>query len=141
VGSSKTHPHIDSPSDAQLRKLIETKSPTVGQVYLAAHRLVLDTLADVAFSVDCVDGQIGYGAGQYGYNRWGLGALAPHTNWVSLGFLRGAALDDPDGLLEGTGASVRHVKLRSPEQLAEQRTTIQRMLRAASTVGAGRKGP
>ncbi len=31
---------------------------------------------------------------------------------VTFGFLRGALLKDPAGLLEGTGKSLRHVKLR-----------------------------
>jgi len=31
---------------------------------------------------------------------------------VNVGFFRGARLPDPDGLLEGTGKSMRHVKLR-----------------------------
>jgi hypothetical protein len=31
---------------------------------------------------------------------------------VNVGFFHGAALDDPSGLLEGTGKRMRHVKLR-----------------------------
>jgi hypothetical protein len=31
---------------------------------------------------------------------------------VNVGFFRGAELDDPDGLLEGTGRMMRHVKLK-----------------------------
>jgi hypothetical protein len=34
------------------------------------------------------------------------------TAHVNVGFFRGAALADPDGLLEGTGKFMRHVKLR-----------------------------
>jgi hypothetical protein len=36
---------------------------------------------------------------------------------VTFIFLRGAALPDPEGLLEGTGKSVRHVKMRTVEDL------------------------
>jgi hypothetical protein len=36
---------------------------------------------------------------------------------VTFGFLRGALLKDPAGLLEGTGKSLRHVKLRCVEDL------------------------
>lgn len=32
-------------------------------------------------------------------------------NHVDVGFFRGAELDDPEGLLEGTGRFMRHVKL------------------------------
>ena len=41
-------------------------------------------------------------------------AISPHAEWVNLQFHQGARLPDPDGLLEGTGKSMRHVKLRSP---------------------------
>ncbi len=36
---------------------------------------------------------------------------------VTFGFLRGTALKDPTGLLEGTGKNLRHVKLRTVEDL------------------------
>ncbi|MBL9139549.1 MAG: DUF1801 domain-containing protein [Verrucomicrobiales bacterium] len=35
------------------------------------------------------------------------------TRHVNVGFFRGAELDDPAGLLEGTGCFMRHVKLRA----------------------------
>jgi hypothetical protein len=38
--------------------------------------------------------------------------LAPQRGWVNLGFFRGTDLPDPQGLLEGTGARMRHVKVR-----------------------------
>lgn len=36
---------------------------------------------------------------------------------VNLGFWRGAELDDPDGLLEGDGDRMRHVRLRSADDI------------------------
>lgn len=39
--------------------------------------------------------------------------IMPHAGWINLGFYRGASLPDPEGLLEGTGAAMRHVKVRS----------------------------
>ena len=39
--------------------------------------------------------------------------VLPYTRWVNLGFFQGADLADPEGLLEGTGAKLRHVKIRS----------------------------
>lgn len=35
--------------------------------------------------------------------------------YVNLGFFRGSEVDDPDGLLEGTGKRLRHIKIRSLE--------------------------
>jgi hypothetical protein len=109
----------------------------VRAIYLAAHKLILETLPDVAFSVDATDRMISYGVRQYGYDGWGMAALAPFTNWATLGFLRGALLDDPAGLLEGTSRLVRHVKLRSLEQLQEQRGELRKLLEAASRVHTG----
>ena len=34
------------------------------------------------------------------------------TNHVNIGFFHGASLSDPAGLLEGTGKSMRHVKIK-----------------------------
>jgi hypothetical protein len=36
---------------------------------------------------------------------------------VTFGFHFGTSLDDPEGLLQGTGKNLRHVKLRSTEDL------------------------
>ena len=45
------------------------------------------------------------GDAAFGY----VNAFQAHVN---VGFFRGAELSDPDGLLEGTGRFMRHVKLR-----------------------------
>ena len=41
------------------------------------------------------------------------------TAHVNLGFFRGAEIDDPDGLLQGSGKYMRHVKLRPGEDIDE----------------------
>jgi hypothetical protein len=134
MSPSGTHPQIDNPPDDELSRLLEKHPPAVRQAYLAAHRLVLEAVPGVRYSVDTVDAQIGYGARQFGYDGWGMAGLSPHRNWVTLAFLRGAALDDPEGLLEGTGASVRHVKLKSVEQLAERRAAITALFERAASL-------
>lgn len=37
--------------------------------------------------------------------------LQAHSHHVRFGFWRGAELDDPEGFLEGSGKSMRHVKI------------------------------
>lgn len=50
------------------------------------------------------------------YSRGGnVCYLSAFTEHVNLGFFRGTELADPKGLLEGTGQSLRHVKLRPNE--------------------------
>src|SRR5690242_11871834 len=56
---------------------------------------------------------------------------------VTFAFMRGAALPDPEKLLEGTGKGVRHVKLRS---LAEvKRPGVKKLI--AEAVKLNRKDP
>jgi hypothetical protein len=118
-------------SEDELDRLILDRQPAHRGLYLEIHRLVLDAVPDVRYSVDLVDAAIGYGAHQFGYDGWGVGALSPHKGWVSLILFRGAELDDPEGLLEGTGALVRHVKLRALEELAARREPLTRLLEQA----------
>ena len=44
-------------------------------------------------------------------------SIAVFPRWVSLFFLQGANLPDPDGLLQGTGSKVRHIVLTEPSVL------------------------
>ena len=48
---------------------------------------------------------------------------------VNVGFFRGALLPDPDGLLEGTGKSMRHVKLRPGQEIDE--AAVNQLINAA----------
>ena len=44
-------------------------------------------------------------------------SIALYPKWVSLFFLQGAGLDDPKGILKGSGKVVKHVVLPSPQML------------------------
>ncbi|HEY7288841.1 MAG TPA: hypothetical protein VH583_03315 [Vicinamibacterales bacterium] len=60
---------------------------------------------------------------------------------MNLGFNDGAVLADPDGVLHGTGNQVRHISIRSDDDL--ERPEIRAFLRAAR-VEAGKpaaRGP
>lgn len=56
--------------------------------------------------------------------------IAPQKNYVNLGFMYGADLPDPEGLLEGSGKLLRHVKIRSLEDL--QRPALRKLIEEAS---------
>lgn len=56
----------------------------------------------------------------------GLLYLADHSRHVNLGFTHGARLADRDRLLEGTGKNLRHVKIRSKEDLTPQLAALVR---------------
>ena len=55
--------------------------------------------------------------------------IGAHKDYANLGFYYGANLPDPDGLLEGTGKKLRHVKVRSLESAG--RPALRRLVQAA----------
>lgn len=55
--------------------------------------------------------------------------VMPQSGWVNLGFFQGANLSDPHGLLEGSGAKMRHVKIRAAADA--DRPEIRALLAAA----------
>lgn len=56
--------------------------------------------------------------------------ISGHRAHANLGFTKGTSLPDPDGLLEGTGKHLRHVKVRRPEEV--DRPALRRLLEAAA---------
>lgn len=55
--------------------------------------------------------------------------LSSRPDYVTLGLCRGAHLDDPKALLDGTGKDMRHVKVYDAEAL--DNPSLERLLRAA----------
>jgi hypothetical protein len=61
---------------------------------------------------------LGYGIGPKKMSE-AYAYLMPQTDYVNLGFYHGASLKDPEGLLEGTGKGLRHVKVYDLEQAGQ----------------------
>jgi Domain of unknown function (DU1801) len=52
-----------------------------------------------------------------------------YTNHINLGFYQGESLADPENLLEGTGAKLRHIKLKSISEV--QKAAVTALISAA----------
>lgn len=66
--------------------------------------------------------------------------IIPHKKHVNLGFFYGAGLDDPSGLLEGTGKKMRHIKVRNVGEAssADIKALIETaLIERRSTLGIG----
>lgn len=50
--------------------------------------------------------------------------LPIYTNHINLGFNKGALLNDPNGLLTGTGNLIRHIDIHSPADYRNPEVTI-----------------
>jgi len=58
-----------------------------------------------------------FGIGPTDRTRESFISIAGYPKWVTLFFLDGASLDDPQGLLEGDGKQVRGIRLKTPADL------------------------
>lgn len=83
-------------------------------------RPIAKALRDTVLEIDtnaCEVVRLGDNAASYGVGPRkmldGYVYILPHKRWVNLGFYQGVELADPEGLLEGTGAKMRHVKISS----------------------------
>lgn len=72
---------------------------------------------------------VGYGVGPKKMSEH-FCYIMPHSNYVNLGFMYGADLDDPEGLLEGKGKALRHIKIRTLEDV--NKPAIRKLIEAAS---------
>ena len=60
--------------------------------------------------------------------------IAPLKEGINLGFYRGARLPDPEGLLEGTGKGLRHIKVRTATDICP--AAFKKLVRAAYRLNA-----
>ena len=107
-------------ADADLATLLEPNTPTVRDVFGALRALARDVMPDAQEQVDLPDRVLAFGFGPSGGVRMrGLAVgLIPHTAHVNVQLADGALLDDPSGIVEGTGKRIRHVKCRSLDDVA-----------------------
>jgi Domain of unknown function (DU1801) len=124
-------------TDADLAGLLEPHAPVVRDVFGALRTLARDVMPDATEQVDLPDRLLAYGFGPPGGIRTrGLAvALMPHAAHVNVQLADGAQLDDPTGIVEGTGKRIRHVKCRSLDDAARP------ALRALLTEQAERRRP
>lgn len=94
-------------------------------VALAAHKVIMK-LVPGAESV------VKWGNACYYLDGKGFASLYQTKAGVNLA-LPGASLPDPEGLLEGTGKSMRHVKLRDPAQAKSP--AVAALIRAGLKIG------
>ena len=97
---------------------------------------VVEHLRQVILEIDpeaCEVVRLGDRAATYGSGPRkmidGYAYILPYRSWVNLGFYRGTSLTDPEKLLEGTGARMRHVKMRSVEDV--NRPGVRELIREA----------
>jgi hypothetical protein len=108
-------------AEAEIRRLLAEHTPEIARLMTAARRKLRARVArGFELLYDNYNGVgIGYGA-THKYSA-PVVSLVAFPRWVTLFFLYGGTLDDPHGLLEGTGRRVRSIRLASADVLDDPR--------------------
>ena len=116
----------------QLTGFLKPYDPAVRKLALGLRQLVLEELAPCHENIYDAYSAVAMGYGPTDRLRDGICHIAVYGTGVNLGFNFGASLPDPEGILEGAGNQIRHIKIRSLEDLA--RPALRSYLRRACQV-------
>ncbi len=122
------------PPDPQLLGFLEAYDRPISDLALALREIILQEAPDASESIYQVY-TVAIWFGFSGKIKDMFCYITTHAEHVNLGFPRGATLPDPNGVLEGEGRTMRHIKFRSQREL--ERPFVRRYIRAAiEQVGA-----
>jgi hypothetical protein len=89
-------------------------SDHVQEIARRLRELIVDVYPDVVEVPWPKQRIVGYGVGPKKMSEH-FCYIGAHREHVNLGFYYGAELPDPEGLMEGTGKKLRHIKVRAAE--------------------------
>ena len=117
------------PPDRRLLNYLAPYDPRVASLALALREVVLEEAPEAIESL--VNGYaVAIGFSFTGKPmKDGFCHVVTYRNCVNLGLNRGALLPDPEGVLEGSGKLIRHLRVNSHDDL--DRPLVRRLLRAA----------
>jgi hypothetical protein len=122
-------PRVPPPNPEYL-KFLSPYDDRVRELALATRALVL---AEAPDSTELI--YDAYNAVATGYSFTGRPSdafihIAVYARWVNLGFNRGSELDDPQGMLQGSGRWIRHIRIADPLDL--EKPMVRGFVRAAA---------
>ncbi len=126
---------MTEPDDAALfdSHLDRTASPETAAIARSLRATVLEEAPAAVEWFDGGNGLLAFGSRRV--MRDLLFAIIPHRAHVNLQLADGADLPNRDGLIEGTGKRIRHVKIRSVE--ASRSAAVREIVRAQVSLRSG----
>ena len=127
------------PPDPQLLAFLESYDRHIAELALALREMILEEAPDASESIYQVY-TVAVWFGFSGKMKDMFCYIATNAEHVNLGFPRGASLPDPNGVLEGDGKTMRHIKFRNHRDV--QRPFVPRYIQAAieQAAPAGTRG-
>lgn len=92
-------------------QILADRPPEIVEIARRLRAIIAEVHPDAVEVPRTGEGVAAYGWGEKKMSE-SYAYIAPQRSWVNLGFYHGAVLDDPLGIVEGTGARIRHVKVR-----------------------------
>ncbi|HVH65939.1 MAG TPA: DUF1801 domain-containing protein [Candidatus Acidoferrum sp.] len=102
--------------DPAVDTFLKGYAPQVREIAVKARETILSVLPGATEKVYPGWKVIQYGAGAGMKDVFAV--ISPQRERVNLGLANASDLPDPEGLLEGSGDKIRHVKLTSPQAAA-----------------------
>src|SRR5437899_10699872 len=127
------NPRVDYPPPAALRKFLRSYDGEIQNLALILRALVLEELGPCYENIYDAYSAVAIGYGTSDRLSDGILHIAVYSKHVNLGFNDGATLDDPKGILRGSGNRIRHITIKTPDDLKrpEVRSYIRRARKKA----------
>jgi hypothetical protein len=121
------------PPPAELIKFLQPYDRAIQKLALALRALVLEETAPCHENIYDAYSAVAMGYGPTDRLSDGIFHIAVYAKNVNLGFNHGATLDDPLGILLGSGKQIRHLTIKTTADLAspEVRAYVRRALESA----------
>jgi hypothetical protein len=114
---------------ADLIKFLKPYDRAIQQLALGLRSLVLEEMAPCHENIYDAYSAVAIGYGPTDRLKDGVFHIAVYGSGVNLGFNDGATLDDPLGILKGTGKQIRHISFKTQADL--ERPEIRSYIRRA----------
>jgi hypothetical protein len=96
--------------------ILEKRPPELVEILIRLRELIGELDQEAVEVARPGESTVSYGIGPKKMSE-AYAYLLPHTKHVNLGFYFGADLPDPQGMLEGSGKKMRHIKIRNLETI------------------------
>src|SRR5712691_3016714 len=116
-----------------LIKFLKPYDREIRDLALKLRALVLEEMAPCYENIYDAYSAVAIGYGTSDRLKDGIFHIAVYSQHVNLGFNDGATLDDPKDILKGAGTAIRHITIKTPEDLArpEIRSYVRRARKLA----------
>src|SRR5205814_8149743 len=102
---------------AELKKFLKPFDRETQQLALALRALVLEEMAPCYENIYDAYSAVAIGYGTSDRLSDGIFHIAVYSQHVNLGFNDGATLDDRKGILQGSGRRIRHISIKTAEDI------------------------